>query len=189
MFENGRSVSPGEVRNCLIFGNHSATQVPFVGNAEIKEDGVWKPLAGGSFPTAHAVVMAELPNIIPLVQNRGAEVIRLQGAGSAFSAAMAIMHQIQDWLGVGAACDPSEIFSLGVLSNGNNYGVPEGLVYALPCVRLPKAPGAKFSDWQLANDLTLDELTIELLKKTTDDLILERGFCSRIVPELLVSRL
>ncbi len=94
-FENGRQVLPSEVRNCLIFGNHSATQVPFVGAAEIKENGEWKRLGGGSFPGAHAKVMAEMQNVIPMVQSRGAEVIRLQKAGSAFSAAKAIVHQIQ----------------------------------------------------------------------------------------------
>ena len=94
-FEDGRPVLPSEVRNCLIFGNHSATQVPFVGVAQIKENGVWKFLGGGSFPKAHARVMAEMSNIIPTVQSRGAEVIRLQKAGSAFSAAQAIAHQIQ----------------------------------------------------------------------------------------------
>ena len=94
-FEDGKQVLPSEVRNCLIFGNHSATQVPFVGAAQIKENGVWTPLGGGSFPTAHAKVMADISRIIPTVQSRGAEVIRLQKAGSAFSAAKAIAHQIQ----------------------------------------------------------------------------------------------
>ncbi len=87
-FEDGSQPTPGSVRNTIIFGNHSATQVPFVGAAQLRVGDEWHSIS--SFPAIQAHIASEMSTIIPLVQNRGAEVIRLQGAGSAFSAALAI---------------------------------------------------------------------------------------------------
>ena len=88
-------------------------------------------------------------------------------------------------MGVGSCCSDSEVFSLGILSDGNSYGVPDGLVYALPCVRVPgQVPGSKFSDYQLVNGIELDAHTHELLRKSSDDLIKERDVCQQFIPEL-----
>ena len=63
-----------------------------------------------------------------------------QGASSAMSAASAIVKHLADWLGP----DPTpNFFSMGVPSDGNPYGVPDGLFYSFPCRRLQE-PGDYF---------------------------------------------
>ena len=105
------------------------------------------------------------------VQNRGAEIMSTLKASSAMSCAVAIEKHLQDWLGVGApAADRGEgLFSLGILSDGNPYSVPEGLVFSFPCRR---SVSGKI---EIVPGLSIDEHTRALIDKTTVELTEERA--------------
>ena len=88
----GASGAVGAVKNMIIWGNHSATQVPdathaIVGGVPARQaveggDGAW---LDGEFTKG--------------VQQRGAAVIAARGASSAMSAANGAADHMRDWLG------------------------------------------------------------------------------------------
>jgi malate/lactate dehydrogenase len=114
------NVGVEDIQRMIVWGNHSSTQVPDFFNALIK--GV----------PAHEVIGEPewlRQNFIPGVQKRGAEVIKVRGKSSSASAANAVIDTVRSFMG-----KSSEWFSLGVLSDGNPYGIKEGLIYSFPCI-------------------------------------------------------
>jgi malate dehydrogenase len=107
-----------DVRQLVIWGNHSGTLYPDFTNAKVK-----------GRPAAEAVDKAWLESeFIPVVQQRGAAVIAARGASSAFSAAQALVDHVRSLVTPTPADD---WFSAAVVSDGS-YGVPKGLVSSFP---------------------------------------------------------
>jgi malate/lactate dehydrogenase len=137
----GTVTNPSHVRDVIVFGNHSTTQVPYVDKATVSTDGT-------HWHTVRSLIESEwVDGVLPgLIQNRGAEIIHHLEASSAMSAARAIIRHLHDWIGpVSASVHrtgehgevESPIFSMGVWSPaGNSYDVPEGIVFSFPCRRV-----------------------------------------------------
>ncbi|VDN54630.1 unnamed protein product [Dracunculus medinensis] len=114
----------GEVKNVIIWGNHSATQVPDVGHATVLKDG-------------HAVKAYDAVNdtewlhgpFISIIQKRGAVIIEKRKLSSAMSAAKAACDHVRDWH---KGTREGEWVSMAVPSDGS-YGIPKGLVFSFPC--------------------------------------------------------
>jgi len=87
------------------------------------------------------------------------------GKSSAASAAAAACDHVHDlWFGtVGNKC-----CSMGVISDGNTYGVPEGVMYSFP---LKIAPGG---DWQVVEGLAINDFSRTKMDKTGKELVEER---------------
>ncbi|MDR1350353.1 MAG: malate dehydrogenase [Zoogloeaceae bacterium] len=67
---------------------------------------------------------------LPTVGKRGAAIIDARGLSSAASAASAAIDHVRDW-----TLGSSEWVTLGIPAPADNgYGIPEGLVFGLPCV-------------------------------------------------------
>jgi len=101
----------------IIWGNHSATQVPDIAHATVNG----KPalsLVSGDWYTA---------DFVPTVQQRGAAIIKARGASSAASAASAAIDHIRDW----ALGTDGKWVSMAVASDGS-YGIPDGVVFSYP---------------------------------------------------------
>jgi malate dehydrogenase len=113
-------VANEEVTRVTIWGNHSNTQYPDFTNARIK-----------GRPATEAIPdRAWLEKtFVPLVQTRGAEVIKARGASSALSAANGALDHLKGLLTPTPADD---WVSMAVVSKGE-YGVPPGLVFGYPC--------------------------------------------------------
>jgi len=62
---------------------------------------------------------------------------------SAASAANAACDHMHDWW-VGTKA--GEYVSMGVISDGNKYNAPEGLIYSFPCI-------CKNGEWQIVSGL------------------------------------
>jgi len=63
------------------------------------------------------------------VQKRGSEIIDTCGKSSSSSAANAACDHVHDWWhGTGG----KNLVSMAVISDGNTYGVPEGLMFSFP---------------------------------------------------------
>jgi malate dehydrogenase len=106
------------VKKVIIWGNHSATMFPDYFHATI--DGV---------PAVNRIAASWLADdFIPLIQKRGAAVIKARGASSAASAANAIVNGVNQLL-VDTAAD--DWFSVAQYSHGA-YGVDEGLIFSYP---------------------------------------------------------
>lgn len=147
------NVDVSSVTQMTIWGNHSATQYPDFYHAKI--DG--KPATD---------VITDInwlkDDFIPMVQKRGAEVIKVRGASSAASAANAALSTIYQ---LSHETPQGETFSVARCSQGE-YGVDEGLIFSFPCRteggKLKVITGLKQNEFGQAKfDLTLDELRKE----------------------------
>jgi len=114
-------VSLSDVENVVIWGNHSATQVPDIENVRIKGKPVKEVI------TDHAWLQGEF---METVQKRGAAIIKARGKSSAASAANAALEGIQAIRGIEGE---GEFFSNCFLSDGNPYGIEPGLIFSFPC--------------------------------------------------------
>ena len=108
------------VTNVTIWGNHSATQYPDFTNAKIN----------GRPATEVIPDRGWLENtFVPMIQTRGAAVIKARGSSSALSAANGALDHVRSWLKPTPAND---WVSVATVSKGE-YGVPAGLVFSYPC--------------------------------------------------------
>jgi malate dehydrogenase len=113
-------VANEDVTCMTIWGNHSNTQYPDFTNAKIK----------GKSATEVITDRAWLENtFVPMIQNRGAAVIKARGSSSAMSAANGALDHVKSLLTPTPAGD---WVSAAVISKGE-YGVPPGLVFGYPC--------------------------------------------------------
>lgn len=155
-------VATTDVVNTLIWGNHSATQVPDFHNSKIKgkradeaiTDQAW--LTGDFFKT---------------VQQRGAAIIAARGASSAASAANALVDHVRDLV---QPTPKGEFRSVAVVSDGS-YGVPEGLISSFPV----KSDGR--GNWEIVPGLELTPFLREKLAASVKELEFERS----VVADLL----
>jgi malate dehydrogenase len=113
-------VDSTQVTQMTIWGNHSATQYPDFYNAKI--NGV----------SAAQVINDELwlkDTFIPMIQQRGAAVIKARGSSSAASAANAVVAGVHNLV---TDTPAGESFSMSRCSSGE-YGVDHGLIFSVPC--------------------------------------------------------
>ena len=115
--KSGTSIN--DVKGTLIWGNHSATQVPDFYHATIKGKPVTEVI------TDHEWLKT---TFISTVQKRGAAIIEARGVSSAASAANALIDHVRDLYFPTPA---GEWRSICVTSDGS-YGVPAGIISSFP---------------------------------------------------------
>ena len=155
----GKSVC--DVKNVVVWGNHSSTQYPDVNFATVGDKSVREAINDDNWLDG---------DFIKKVQNRGAEIIETMGKSSASSAANAICDHVHDWL-IGTRS--GQVVSMGVISDGNPYNVPEGLIFSFP---VEIKAGGEWNFKLLKNDLPLDKDSLTRLTKTAEELCEERNF-------------
>ena len=111
-------VLPADVKNMTIWGNHSTTQFPDIHHAKVKGQDALSLVDNAWY----------VNEFIPIIQQRGAEVIKARGQSSAASAANAAIGQMKTWI---FGTEPGDWVSMAVLSEGN-YDIESGLVYSFP---------------------------------------------------------
>lgn len=148
-------VPVNQVSCVTIWGNHSSTQVPDFFHALINEQPVEKVITDRLW-------LEEA--FIPLVQKRGAAIIQARGKSSAGSAAHALINAVQDVL---QPTVKNNWFSTGIASQGNPYGMDEGLIFSFPC-------RMEAGYIQVVSGLSLNEFLEKRLKVTEKELIEER---------------
>ncbi|GAB9474081.1 malate dehydrogenase, partial [Globisporangium polare] len=121
---SGEKISSKDVRKCIIWGNHSSTQVPDVSHVDVQ-------IADKTQPLSALVNDADWVEntLVKDVQERGAAIIKARKLSSAMSAAAAVGAHLRDWFN---GTKEGEFVSMAISSNGNKYGVPEGLIYSFP---------------------------------------------------------
>lgn len=107
-----------DIEKVVVWGNHSPTMSP---------DLNWATVKGKS---AMDLIDQEwyVNKFIPRVQKRGAEIIDARGLSSAASAGNAALAHMRSWF----QGHSHDWISFGAWSNGNTYGIPEGLFYSVP---------------------------------------------------------
>jgi len=142
-----------QIRRMIIWGNHSATQYPDVSHATV--DG--KP--------ARSLVDQKWldETFIPVVQQRGAAVIKARGSSSAASAASAALDHMRTWA---AGTAPDDWVSMAVPSDGS-YGIPAGVIYSYPVT-------CRNGEYAIVQGLAIDEGSRRRMTLTETELKEER---------------
>jgi malate dehydrogenase len=149
------------VSNVAIWGNHSSTQYPDFYNAKI--DG----------QPATEVIRDEpwlKESFIPLVQQRGAAIIKARGASSAASAANSAIDTVWSLMHPTPAGD---WHSVAVCSDGS-YGVEKGLLSSFP-IRTGD------DGWEIVQKVSLNDFSRRKIDASVNELKEEKG----LVAELL----
>jgi malate dehydrogenase len=152
------NVSAGDVKNVIIWGNHSTTQFPDCTHATITNEN------GKTTKVSEVLEQIFLnKDFINIIQNRGGAVIAQRGASSSQSAARAIICHMRSWV---QGTQPGEFVSMGVVSDGS-YGVPKGLVFSFPVT-------IKNGEYSIVQGLVWDEFAKEKIRITTQELEQEK---------------
>lgn len=148
------NVDVTDVTQMIIWGNHSTTQYPDFYHAKING----KPV------TDVITDLNWLQNeFIPIVQKRGAAVIKQRGASSAASAANAAIVSVYN---LTHDTPPAELFSVARASTGE-YDVDKGLIFSVPC----RTEGGNL---KVITNFTQNEFGKEKFQLTLDELRKER---------------
>jgi malate dehydrogenase len=143
-----------DVHGVTIWGNHSATQFPDLAHATV----------AGSPALSRVPQAWYREEFIPIVQQRGAAIIKARGASSAASAASAAIDHVRDWA---LGTNGDDWVSMAVASDGS-YGIPEGVVYGYPvrCAR---------GEYRVVQGLAIDDFARDKLTATDKELREERA--------------
>ncbi len=157
--KTGKTIN--DVTHMTIWGNHSATQYPDIHHAKVNG--------------AAAIDMVDQAwyesDFIPVVQQRGAAIIKARGASSAASAANAAIGHMRSWA-LGTA--EGDWVSMGVCSDGS-YGIAKGLIYSFPCV-------CKNGDWEIVQGLEINAFSRAKMTATEHELAEERDAVKHLLP-------
>jgi len=143
-----------DIRRMTIWGNHSATQYPDIHHALV-----------GDRKASDLVDQAWLESeFIPVVQQRGAAIIKARGASSAASAASAAIDHMHDWA-LGTPGD--DWVSMAIPADGS-YGIEPGIIYSYP-VR------CKGGNYEIVQDLAISDFSRGRMDATETELREERA--------------
>jgi malate dehydrogenase len=143
-----------DIKNIVIWGNHSATQYPDIHHATVKGEAA-KPMVDDAWYTG---------TFIPDVQQRGAAIIKARGASSAASAASAAIDHMRSWA---LGTPEGEWVSMGIPSDGS-YGIEPGVIYGYPCT-------CKDGKYEIVQGLQINDFSRAKMDATDAELREERA--------------
>ncbi len=142
------------IRKVTVWGNHSSTQYPDLHHASV--DGK---------PALALVDQAWYEkDFIPVVQQRGAAIIKARGASSAASAASAAIDHMRTWV-MGTA--EGDWASMSIPSEGS-YGIAPGLIFGYPVT-------CKDGKYTIVQGLAINEFSRARIAATEKELREERA--------------
>ncbi|GJQ91210.1 malate dehydrogenase, cytoplasmic-like protein isoform X2 [Tanacetum coccineum] len=143
-------VHVGDVKNVIIWGNHSSSQYPELNHATVDN---WLKT-----------------EFITNVQQRGEAIIKARRLSSAFSAASAACDHMRDWvLGTPKfhfAPLRSGTWVSWIYSDGS-YGIQPGLIYSFPVT-------CEKGEWSIVQGLKIDEFAREKMDALAKELVEEK---------------
>ena len=142
-----------DIRKLTIWGNHSSTQYPDISHATV---------AGKSAKSLVDQKWIE-ETFIPVVQQRGAAIIKARGASSAASAAAAAIDHVHTWV---TGTGEGDWVSMAVPSDGS-YGIKEGLIYSYPVT-------TKNGEYSIVQGLSIDDFSRKRMDLSDAELREER---------------
>ncbi len=143
-----------DICRMAIWGNHSATQYPDVNHASV-----------GDSKATDLVDRGWLSDeFIPVVQQRGAAIIKARGASSAASAASAAIDHMRDWA---LGTPENNWVSMAIPADGS-YGIEQGIIYSFPV----RCSGGNY---EIVQDLEIDDFSRARMDETEKELREERA--------------
>jgi len=151
-----------EIKRMIIWGNHSSTQYPDLHHATVK----------GHTATSLVDMPWVKDQFIPVVQQRGAAVIKARGSSSAASAASAAIDHMRNWA---LGTPENDWVSMAVPSDGS-YGIEPGVIYGYPVV-------CKNGNYEIVQNLSINEFSRERMMITDTELREERAAVEGLFPK------
>ncbi len=143
-----------DIQKMIVWGNHSATQYPDLHHALVNGKAALPQVDQGWVKD----------EFIPVVQQRGAAIIKARGASSAASAGSAAIDHMRSWA-LGTA--EGDWVSMSIPSDGS-YGIEEGIIYSYPCV-------CKNGSYEIVQGLDINDFSRERMDATKQELQEERA--------------
>ncbi len=148
-----------DVKNVIIWGNHSSTQYPDLNHATVKGASAMEQVDRDWYENT----------FIPEVQQRGAAIIKARGASSAASAASAAIDHMRSWA---LGTPDGEYVSMAIPSDGS-YGIEEGVIFGYPVI-------CKDGKYEIVQGLEIDEFSQNRLDITNKELREERAAVEKL---------
>lgn len=142
-----------KVEKMVVWGNHSSTQFPDISYATVDGAPVKEKVDNEWY----------VKDFIPTVQQRGAAIIKARGASSAASAASSAIDHMRDW----AMGTNGGWVSMGVYSEGNSYGINEGIMYSFPIT-------CENGEWKEVKGLAINDFQRKMMTATEQELLSEK---------------
>jgi malate dehydrogenase len=149
-----------DVESMIIWGNHSATQYPDIHHCNVD----------GEAATGLVDQDWVVNDFIPVVQQRGAAIIKARGLSSAASAANAAIEHMRDW----ALGTDGKIVSMAIPSDGS-YGIEDGLMYSFPVT-------CANGEYTIVQGLEISDFSRNLMDKSAAELTEERDGVADLLP-------
>lgn len=143
-----------DVKNAVIWGNHSSTQYPDVRFIKVTGQDL-------DFAADKQYYRGEL---ITTVQKRGAAIIEARQLSSSMSAANAASNHLRDWFK-----GTEDIVSMSLLTDGETYDIEEDLCFSFPV----KCKGN--FEHEIVKDLDIDSFSQEKIDITKNELLEEKN--------------
>jgi malate dehydrogenase len=150
-----------DVSNLAIWGNHSSTQYPDFYNAKI---------GGKPVPSVIPDEVWLKKTFIPIVQQRGAAIIKARGASSAASAANAAVDTVRSLL---TPTPEGDWYSVGICSDGS-YGVEPGIISSFPV----RTAG---TGREVVQNIVLNDFSREKINASVSELLEEKALVSDLL--------
>jgi malate dehydrogenase len=142
-----------KLKRMTVWGNHSSTQYPDLHHATVD----------GKSALSLVDQAWYREQFIPVVQQRGAAIIKARGASSAASAASSAIDHVRDWV---LGTPEGDWVSMAVPADGS-YGIPAGVIYGYP---VSCANGR----YQIVQGLAINEFSRDRMDATHRELTEER---------------
>lgn len=149
------------IKRVTVWGNHSATQYPDLHQATV----------GGKAALSLVDQAWYADTFIPVVQQRGAAIIKARGLSSAASAASAAIDHMRNWA-LGTA--EGDWVSMGIPSDGS-YGIAPGVIYGYPVT-------CKGGKYQIVQGLAINEFSRARMDATHKELLEEKDGVKELLP-------
>ena len=149
------------IKRVTVWGNHSATQYPDLHQATV----------GGKAALSLVDQAWYADTFIPVVQQRGAAIIKARGLSSAASAASAAIDHMRNWA-LGTA--EGDWVSMGIPSDGS-YGIAPGVIYGYPVT-------CKGGQYQIVQGLAINEFSRARMDATHKELLEEKDGVKELLP-------
>lgn len=149
------------IKHVTVWGNHSATQYPDLHNATVN----------GKAALSLVDQAWYADTFIPVVQQRGAAIIKARGLSSAASAASAAIDHVRNWV-LGTA--DGDWVSMGIPSDGS-YGIAPGVIYGYPVT-------CKDGKYQIVQGLAINEFSRARMDATHKELLEEKDGVKELLP-------
>ena len=150
-----------DVSNLAVWGNHSSTQYPDFYNAKI---------GGKPVPSVIPDEVWLKKTFIPIVQQRGAAIIKARGASSAASAANAAVDTVRSLL---TPTPEGDWYSVGICSDGS-YGVEPGIISSFPV----RTAG---TGREVVQNIVLNDFSREKINASVSELLEEKALVSDLL--------